>query len=110
MQRDLVLVGEMISSANASIEIMGTLEAAELLMNRLRRDAILWNMSILGEASTQISDSLKSEHPEIPWRAPAQLRNRIIHGYWEVDLDIIVAVVRNDLPPLIAQLQAIEVN
>ena len=108
MQRDLVLVAEMIAAAEKAVEIVGVLDAASLEADQLRRDALLSNMTVLGEAATQISEATRSAHPDVPWRPPAQLRNRIVHGYWEVDLDIVVATVRHQIPPLIAQLQAIE--
>lgn len=108
MQRDLVLVAEMIAAAERAVEIVGASNAADLEADLLRRDALLWNMTVLGEAATQISDSTRSAYLDVPWKPPAQLRNRIVHGYWEVDLDIVVATVRNQLPPLIVQLRAIE--
>lgn len=108
MQRDLVLVAEMIEAAERVVEIVGASDAAAIEADRLRRDALLWNMAVLGEAATQISDATRLAYPDVPWRPPAQLRNRIVHGYWEVDLDIVVATVRNQIPPPIAQLQAIE--
>jgi len=108
MQRDLLLVAEMIDAAEKAVEIVGVLDAADLEADQLRRDALLWNMTVLGEAATQISETTRSAHPDIPWRPPSQLRNRIVHGYWEVDLDILVATVRHQIPPLIAQLRAMD--
>jgi len=86
------------------------LNAAELGNDRLRRDAALWNMTILGEASNQISEPLKSQYPDVPWRLASALRNRLVHGYWEVDLDIIVSTIRNDLPELIMSVRDIDIT
>ncbi len=107
MRRDLVLIAEMIAAAQNAIEVLGTLDGDGLAQDRLRRDALLWNMTVLGEAASQVSDEFESSHPGIPWRSPAQLRNRIVHGYWDVDLDIIAVTVRNQLPDLLKLLKAI---
>ena len=108
MQRDRLLIAEMITAATRVVELVGNFSAADLDADDLRREAVLWTLTVLGEAATQISEATRSAHPDVPWRPPAQLRNRIVHGYWEVDLDIVVATVRHQIPPLIAQLQAIE--
>jgi uncharacterized protein with HEPN domain len=77
-----------------------------LLANRLsadvehdpdRRDALLWNFTVLGEAVGQLSDELKDDHPEIGWASPIRMRNRIVHGYWSIDFDVLVTTARDDL-------------
>jgi len=110
MRRDLVIIGEMIAAAESAIAIVDGLDATDLDNNGLRRDAALWNMTILGEASNQVSEPLKSKYPDIPWRLASGFRNRLVHGYWEVDLDIVVSTIRNDLPVLLVSLRAIDVT
>jgi len=107
MQRDELLVAELISAATKLIDLLGDRSPERLADDEMRRDAVLWNFAVLGEAAGQVSDELKEAHPAIPWRRPAQLRNRIIHGYWEVDLEIIVGTIRNDLPAFIQRLREI---
>ena len=62
-------------------------------------------LEIVGEAANQVSEKYMKTHPEIPWRNMVSLRNRLIHGYFDVDLDIVWNTVKNDLPPLIEQLK-----
>ena len=50
----------------------------QLAADRIRRDALLWNFTVLGEAAAQLSDELKQELASVAWRQPARLRNRII--------------------------------
>ncbi len=66
--------------------------------------AIVRLLEIIGEASKNVSDSLKAASPEIPWQQIAGTRNRLIHGYFDVDLDIIWQIISVDLPPLISRL------
>jgi uncharacterized protein with HEPN domain len=66
--------------------------------DRDRRDALLWNFTVLGEAVGQLSDATKDTHPGIAWMAPVRMRNRIVHGYWSIDLDVLVTTAADDLP------------
>jgi uncharacterized protein with HEPN domain len=59
---------------------------------------------VLGEAAARTSDDLVHRHPEIPWRQPALLRNRIVHRYWSIDSGILLATASDQLPGFIAPL------
>ena len=58
------------------------------------------NMQILGEAAANLSEELKSRYPEVPWRKITGMRNILVHGYFDIDLDIVWSVVERDLPSL----------
>jgi uncharacterized protein with HEPN domain len=62
---------------------------------------------IVGEAANRVPEGFQEDHPEIPWMEIVGMRNRLIHGYDEVDIDFLWSVVRNDLPRLIKQLNRI---
>jgi uncharacterized protein with HEPN domain len=64
-------------------------------------------LEIIGEASKNISDNLKNTHPEIAWKEIAAFRNRLIHGYFDIDLDILWEIITKDLPPLVESLKEI---
>ena len=64
-------------------------------------------VEIIGEAANRVPDEFQDNHPEIPWMEIIGTRNRLIHGYDEVDFDFLWNVVRNDLPSLIKQLNKI---
>jgi uncharacterized protein with HEPN domain len=106
MQRDALLLDEMIDAVEQIVALTEGTSVDDLARDRVRRDALLWNFTVLGEAAAQISDDLVRRHPEIPWRQPVLLRNRIVHGYWSIDLGILLATASNQLPGFVAQLQA----
>jgi uncharacterized protein with HEPN domain len=72
--------------------------------------AVVRLLEIVGEASKNVSDNLTEKYPEVPWRQIACARDRLTHGYFDVDLDIIWQIVTADLPPLVASLENILVN
>ncbi|HEX6686055.1 MAG TPA: HepT-like ribonuclease domain-containing protein [Candidatus Limnocylindrales bacterium] len=104
MRRDLLLLREMIHAASRIREVIGDLDADDLGADALRRDAVLWNYTVLGEASSQVSGELKETHPGVGWAQPTRLRNRIVHGYWATDLHILHDTASEDLPKMIDQL------
>jgi len=64
-------------------------------------------VEVIGEAATRVSQAGQQQHGQIPWPEIIGLRNRLVHGYDSVDLNILWDIVQQDLPPLIEQLQAI---
>lgn len=101
MRRDLLLLGEIIEAAERLLALTDGLTAEEIDEDELRRDALLWNFTVLGEATAQLSEELRAAHAAVEWRRPAQLRNRIVHGYWSIDLEILVKTATDDLPTFV---------
>ena len=67
---------------------------------RLKRDAILYNLMIVGEAVKGLSEETKARRPEIPWKQIAGLRDLLAHEYFRIDLNEIAKVIERDLGPL----------
>ena len=68
--------------------------------DRMRQDATIRKLQVIGQAVKNLSDTSKSQDPAIPWKQIAGLRDKVIHDYFGVDLDIVWAVVEKDLPIL----------
>ncbi len=62
-------------------------------------------IEVVGEAASQISPAFREAHPNIPWPQIIGMRNRLIHAYFDVDLDRVWDTITDDLPPLIAALE-----
>ncbi len=71
------------------------------------QDAVIRNLEVMGEAVRQVSATTRSAHPEVPWRQIAGTRDRVIHGYFTVDLEIVWEIVAMELPPLQKHLAAL---
>jgi uncharacterized protein with HEPN domain len=70
------------------------------LASRLVQDGVIRNLEVLGEATKNLSDDLRSANPEIPWRQIAGMRDVLIHDYLRVNLRRVWQTVVSDLPPL----------
>ena len=65
-------------------------------------------IQVIGKAAAGLSDGFIAQHPEVPWRQIIATRNRVVHGYFEVDLDILWDVAVIDVPRLASQVLAIQ--
>ena len=67
-------------------------------------DTVERNFEIIGEAANQLSPEFQNEHNEVTWFSVISFRNRLIHGYFGVDYQILWTILQNDLPKLENQL------
>jgi len=70
------------------------------LDDRMRQDATLRKLEVIGQAVKNLSEDTKSRQPEIPWKQIAGMRDKVIHDYFGVNLEIVWAVVQKELPKL----------
>lgn len=75
--------------------------------SRVLQLALFHLVEIIGEAASRVSAETRSQNPEIPWRGVIGMRNRIVHGYEVLDVDVLWDTLNEDVPPLIGQLTAI---
>ena len=91
-------------------------EAASFAMGRARDDletdrqlvlALVKDIEIIGEAAAQITEDTRSRTPSIPWQKIIAMRNRLVHAYFSINLDIVWQTVQQDLPTLIETLERV---
>ncbi len=70
------------------------------MASELVQDAVLRNLQVLAESTSRLSDSIKDTEPAVPWPEIKTFRNRLTHGYLDINLDIVWEVVRRNLPEL----------
>jgi uncharacterized protein with HEPN domain len=103
----IALLNDMRDHSKEAVAFVQGRSRADLDSNRLLNLALVRLMEIVGEAANQIPKSSQASYPQIPWSQIVSLRNRLIHGYDSVDLDILWQIITFDLPPLIASLEKI---
>ena len=107
MQRDILLLTQMIDAAEQAQQLTTGITVGQLETDRQRRDALLWNFTVLGEAAGQLSDEIKDKFPDMLWQQPIGLRNRIVHGYWSIDLEVLHTTATEQLPAFTANLRTV---
>ncbi len=75
--------------------------------DRMRIDAVIRNLEVIGEAVKQVPDSVREKYPSVEWRKIAGLRDILIHKYFDVNLDLVWGVVKSNIPILKAEIQQI---
>jgi uncharacterized protein with HEPN domain len=104
---DAARLRHMLDAARRALELAQGKKVGSLDPEAETALALTRLLEILGEAAKNVTPEAQVRHPEVPWRDIADTRNRIIHGYFDVDYDIVEAIIRNDLPPLIGQLEVV---
>ncbi len=77
------------------------------LASDVLQDAVVRNLEIIGEATKRLSDSCRQQHPLIPWREMAGMRDVLIHAYGRVDLEEVWITLSEQLPALLAQIEPV---
>ena len=80
---------------------MRNVDAEELHANEVLLDSMLFRMIQISENAKKLSDEFKRTHSNIPWSALSGLRNRIVHDYGNVDLNVVYETLKNDIPELL---------
>jgi uncharacterized protein with HEPN domain len=81
--------------------------------NPQAQDAVIRNIEIIGEAATKIQQQAPEfikAHPELPWSDMRRMRNKVIHHYFDVELPVVWTTVKDDLPKLKQQIDALLIN
>ncbi len=107
MSRDDAYLVDILESARAAIEYARGKSWDKFKKDSLVQDAVVRRLEIIGEASGRVSVSTQKKYPSLPWQAMKGTRNRVIHEYDSIELDIIWDIVQNDLPFLIGELEKI---
>jgi len=101
-------IAEAIDRATGYLQPVPDLQAFQ--QNRQVQDAVVRNVEIIGEAVNKINSTAPdfiTQHPELPWAQMRAMRNVAIHEYFFIDLEIVWATVKDDLPKLKLQVDAL---
>lgn len=97
----------MLEAAQEIMSFISDKKRSDLESDRKLSLSIVRLLEIIGEAAGRISDDLRQTHSLLPWDVIVGMRNRLIHAYFEVDLDIVWETVKRDIPTLISHLKTI---
>ena len=89
-------------AASAALNFAQGKARSDLDSDAMLTFALTRAVEIIGEAAAHLSQSIRDAHPEVPWGQIIGMRNRLVHGYYDVDLDVLWATVTTDLTLLIS--------
>ena len=99
---------DMMGFARRILHYTNRLDQAAFIADRRTYDAALRNLELIGEAATNLPESVRAAHPEVPWRLVIATRNRLIHAYLGIDDDTVWSIIQDDVPDLLKKLEQIE--
>ncbi len=101
MSRDDAVLLDMLTAVQRALSFATGLDRDGFGADLKTQSAVLHQLLVLGEAAKRLSDGFREAHPEAPWKAVAGMRDRIIHGYDDVDLAEVWRTIESDLPALV---------
>lgn len=104
---DSIRIRHMLMAGREAVEFARGHKRPDLDRDRLLTLGLLKCIEIIGEAAARVSEDTRKRHPAIPWQDIIGMRNRLIHTYFEIDLNLVWDTVTRDIPPLLAELEKI---
>ena len=105
MRRDEAYLLDILIAAREASAFVADLSWREFAESRLHQNAVVKALEVIGEAAGRISVETRQAHPEIPWAEIIGMRNRLVHGYFEIDVAQVWDTVHHDVPPLMAAVE-----
>ena len=103
-----ILIVHILQSIESVEKYSKGLEKERFMADEEKQDAIIRKLEVIGEAVANLEDKFKESYPNIPWQDITDMRNRLIHEYFAVDLELVWEVVQKDLPVLRENILKIE--
>jgi uncharacterized protein with HEPN domain len=93
-----LLLADMREAADRIARYTASLDLQGFVKDEKTADAVVRNLEIIGEAANRLPEAVRASAPEVDWRGIVGLRNRVVHVYFGVDLQMVWEIARNDLP------------
>jgi uncharacterized protein with HEPN domain len=105
MSRDSASLLDIAKAAQLILQFAQGLEKTELAANLEKQSAILYQIVVIGEAVKRLSADFRNQHPTVPWREIAGMRDILAHQYDRVEVDEIWGVIQDDIPQLLSMIE-----
>ena len=106
-RNDLVYLKHILDSISWIENYISEIKYQDFMNNHLVQDGIVRQVEIVGEATKNLSQKIKNKYSEVPWKDIAGMRDKLIHGYFGVDLDAVWDTAKKDIPKLKIQIKKI---
>ena len=105
MRHDESYLLDILIAAREARQFVSGITRQQFEQSRLHQNAVIKALETVGEAASRVSSETMAANPRVPWSEMKGMRNRLVHGYFEVDVAKVWDTVQRDLPPLIAAIE-----
>lgn len=106
-ERDELRLRHILDAAERVAGYLSGVSRDTYLANRMLQDAVVRNLEIIGEACVNLTTEFRHAHAEVPWQKASGIRNRLVHGYFDVDLGVVWQSAVDSVPPFAEQIRSI---
>ena len=106
-RNDTVRLRHILDSAQEAVQFTQGRSRMDLDGDRMFSHSLVRLLEIIGEAARGVSKEFREDHPDLPWKKMVGMRDRLIHGYFDINLDVVWETVNNDLPYLVSRIEDI---
>lgn len=100
-----ILLADILDAVDTILAFTKEVEFDMFVADRMRKDAIIRNIEVIGEAINKLPAVFIQEHNEVQWHKAISMRNRLIHGYFDIDYQIVWYTVKDVLPAFRTQIE-----
>lgn len=103
----------MLDAARQACSYVEGMAKDDFMSDKRTQQAVILNIVIIGEAATKLlkdHEAFLDRHPDVPWRSMKGMRNRVAHGYFDINLDVVWETVQTALPVLLERLPSIRID
>ena len=108
MSHDEIILLDIIRAIRLAVEFTESMDKESFLEDIKTQSAVLHQLMVMGEAVKRLSGDYRNQHPQIPWKLMAGMRDKLIHGYDIVDLDEVWKTVRVEVPQVLPLLETLQ--
>lgn len=106
-RRDLDFLADILEAIRRADEYIGDMDYKAFVKDTKTQDAVIRTIEIIGEATKYLSNDLRESYPNVPWKSMAGMRDKLIHHYFGVNIDIVWQIANSELPGLGLQVEQI---
>ncbi len=105
--RDDIVHKDIVNAANLVLDFIDGFDKESFVNDWKTRSAVLYQLTVIGEAVKRLSKEFREQHPNIPWKAIAGMRDHLVHGYDLTDWDEVWKTASKDIPDLLQKIEQI---